>query len=259
VAGEELTMRQKKKISELREELQELVRHCGNCPIVEQDEEETEVGSDEDPEDQFKAGDMPDVDGEEEPAEGEEGEEPPPEGEEPPPEGEEAPPDGEQPPPEEGGEEGHHLPIAGHETDFAAAHQGELEVQKKCVCAKCPSNPRGAQAVTPKELGYCNMGESNMQPIIYKGCLCPSCPVYKENGYIGWYFCATGRAETVSEPTMDQMVPGTEPEEHGPEGGNEPPPEEEEPAPTAGEEEGQGGEEGEGSAQEKEPPPGTAR
>lgn len=83
-------------------------------------------------------------------------------------------------------------------TDFNPATEKEKQDQQKCLCASCPTYARGAAQQEPPEAIYCQAGTSNLKPKM-KGCLCPSCPVYKESKLIGWYFCTTGRAEVVTD------------------------------------------------------------
>ncbi|MHC4617273.1 MAG: DUF2769 domain-containing protein [Planctomycetota bacterium] len=50
-------------------------------------------------------------------------------------------------------------------------------------CSSCPSYPKGKG-----EGLYCARGRSNCE-IERKGCNCPECPVWLNNGLTAMYFC----------------------------------------------------------------------
>lgn len=114
------------------------------------------------------------------------------------------------------------------QTNFEPIDDREQDALTKCICPSCPTYARGAPTTQPQELTYCLHGESNLE-VKRNGCLCPSCEVYKQNKWIGWYFCVTGRAEAASSPgetgEKEPETPGGEAGE-GPtgddEGGEEP-------------------------------------
>jgi len=55
-------------------------------------------------------------------------------------------------------------------------------------CSSCPSYPKGK-----KEGLYCARGKSSF-PLKKKGCNCPECPIWTDNGLSGMYYCISGKA-----------------------------------------------------------------
>ena len=86
----------------------------------------------------------------------------------------------------------------GQGTDFTPKTQEEQQDQGACNCKSCPTFARGAAQAQPVEATYCHAGTSNLTPVA-RGCLCPSCPVYKNHAFLGWYYCLTSKAERVTD------------------------------------------------------------
>ena len=55
-------------------------------------------------------------------------------------------------------------------------------------CSTCPSYPGGAA-----EALYCARGRSKCE-LDKKGCNCPECPIWIDNGLAGMYYCVKGSA-----------------------------------------------------------------
>lgn len=65
-----------------------------------------------------------------------------------------------------------------------------LENVKKCICGKCPTHSK-----CMKERGlllFCARVKSTCE-VQWHGCICPSCPVAKENDLHGISYCKTGK------------------------------------------------------------------
>lgn len=63
------------------------------------------------------------------------------------------------------------------------------EICKK-ICGMCPTyNNNRLQEEEGSQLLFCARGKSNKNEIIDEGCICFSCPIYKEKGLEGGYFC----------------------------------------------------------------------
>jgi len=56
-------------------------------------------------------------------------------------------------------------------------------------CSTCPSYPKGS-----REGLYCAR-EPSVHNIEKKGCNCPECPVWMNNGLSGMYYCIKGKSE----------------------------------------------------------------
>jgi hypothetical protein len=114
-------------------------------------------------------------------------------------------------------------------TDFTPQYPGEQEAMDLCLCHGCPTHPRDAAHQSPPEGAHCGFGVSNYA-VDPRGCLCPSCDVFKQEGHLGWYFCTTGRAETSGSAPAEEAPPEDLPPEEAP---PEAPPEEPPPAVAA--------------------------
>jgi aldose sugar dehydrogenase len=67
------------------------------------------------------------------------------------------------------------------------------DLRGRCICARCPTYNECTRK--GKELLYCFEGKSSCKLERY-GCVCGSCPVQKSGGFMGAYFCVTGKADT---------------------------------------------------------------
>ncbi|MFA5013474.1 MAG: DUF2769 domain-containing protein [Candidatus Paceibacterota bacterium] len=63
----------------------------------------------------------------------------------------------------------------------------------KCNCPKC-SLFTDCNAAREENL-FCGMGKSTCPMDSSKICICGQCPIHKENGLEGGYFCISGLAE----------------------------------------------------------------
>jgi len=66
------------------------------------------------------------------------------------------------------------------------------DLRGKCVCTRCPTY--NACAAKKNELLFCISGKSACKPEKF-GCVCGMCPVEKELGFGGMYFCTEGKVK----------------------------------------------------------------
>lgn len=63
-----------------------------------------------------------------------------------------------------------------------------------CMCKKCPSYPGMFRELAHADAPglYCSHGKSRLD-IEKKGCICPTCEVYKEHFLNSTYYCVQGK------------------------------------------------------------------
>jgi hypothetical protein len=59
-----------------------------------------------------------------------------------------------------------------------------FEICMQDNCLTCPSYPKGSQE------GLCCARGPSKRAIEKRGCNCPGCPVWIDNGLLGMYYCA---------------------------------------------------------------------
>ncbi|MBD3190392.1 MAG: DUF2769 domain-containing protein [Candidatus Heimdallarchaeota archaeon] len=67
----------------------------------------------------------------------------------------------------------------------------------KTICGMCPTYTNNQlHGEEEPQLLFCARGASNKKEIIDEGCICFSCPIFKEQGLEGGYFCMGKKSES---------------------------------------------------------------